>query len=110
MTANAKPPVDAIGPLFDECKAVLVDRAETHGDLGLSYRHVAALWSARLGVSVRPSDVAFCLADIKYVRHRFNPDHHDNGVDGVNYTAIGFTTDDSGDGAGGQPAAMPLLR
>ena len=96
MTARAESPLGAVGPLFDECAAILAERAETHGDLGASYRQVAALWSARLGVRVRPSDVAFCLSDLKYVRHRFNPNHRDNAVDGVNYTAIGFTIlDDS---------------
>ena len=100
MSDRKKAILDLVGEIYDEGKAILADRAATHGDLGLSYHMVAALWSARLGVTVRPSDVAFCLGDVKYVRHRFNPNHHDNGVDGVNYAAIGFATDDSGDGSG----------
>lgn len=70
-------------------QAVTVDRAATHGAIEDSFSLVAAIWSARLGVSITAAQVAILLVDLKTVRAWGNPGHADNWVDMAGYAAIG---------------------
>lgn len=69
--------------------AVTQDRAATHGDIENSFADIAAIWSIRLGVTVRPDQVALLLIDLKTVRAWGNPAHADNWVDLAGYAACG---------------------
>ena len=69
--------------------AVLRDRAATHGDVESSFAHLAAVWSARLGLTVTPAQVALMLVDLKVTRAWGNPSHGDNWVDIAGYAACG---------------------
>lgn len=79
--------------------AVTVDRAATHGAPENSFGRIAAVWSARLGLTVTPAQVCILLADLKGCRAWDNPGHADNWVDLAGYAACG------GEVAGGAAAA-----
>lgn len=70
-------------------QAVTVDRAATHGAAEVSFTAIAAVWSARLGVTLRPDQVAIMLIDLKTVRAWGNPAHVDNWIDMAGYAACG---------------------
>ena len=71
------------------CAAVTVDRAATHGAAEDTFAHIAAVWSARLGVALTPAQVCILLADLKLARAWGNPLHADNWVDCAGYAACG---------------------
>ena len=85
MTAEVR-----VAEMLDECKVLIDERGKTHGPIDKTFTAIAALWSIRAGVEIKPSDVCDMLADMKYVRSKASPDHRDNGVDAVNYTAIAY--------------------
>lgn len=70
-------------------EAVMVDRAATHGDIEDSFATIAAIWSLRLGVPIRPDQVVILLTDLKTVRAWGNPSHADNWIDIAGYAACG---------------------
>jgi hypothetical protein len=76
--------------MLDECKDLIEERGKTHGPIDKTFLAIAALWSVRAGVEIKPSDVCDMLEDLKSVRSKANPGHHDNGVDGVNYKAFAY--------------------
>jgi len=65
------------------------DRAVTHGDAEDSFGKLAAIWGARLGVHIRPDQVAIMMLDLKTVRAWDNPKHQDNWIDMAGYAACG---------------------
>lgn len=69
--------------------AVLRDRAATHGAAEETFGAIARVWSARLGMTLRPDQVAILLADLKACRAWGNPGHEDNWVDLAGYAACG---------------------
>ena len=76
--------------ILDTAKqAVTVDRAATHGDVGRTFGRIAAVWSARLGVSITEAQVCILLADLKTCRAWGNPEHADNWIDLAGYAACG---------------------
>lgn len=75
--------------LADAAQAVAVDRAATHGDIEDSFGQIALIWSARLGVTISPAQVAILLVDLKTVRAWGNPGHADNWIDIAGYAACG---------------------
>jgi hypothetical protein len=68
---------------------VTKDRAATHGDAEDSFAKLAAIWGARLGVSIRADQVAIMMLDLKTVRAWDNPKHKDNWIDMAGYAACG---------------------
>lgn len=70
-------------------QAVTVDRAATHGDAERSVGQIAAVWSARLGVTITPAQVCIMMVDLKCARAWSNPDHADSWVDMAGYAACG---------------------
>ena len=76
--------------ILDTAKqAVTVDRAATHGAAEQTFSAIAAVWSARLGQSLTPAQVAILLSDLKTCRAWGNPAHADNWVDLAGYAACG---------------------
>lgn len=75
--------------LAEAAQAVTKDRAATHGPVETIFAQIAAIWSVRLGVDVRPDQVAIMLIDLKTVRAWGNPGHRDNWVDIAGYAACG---------------------
>ena len=75
--------------LSEAAQAITVDRAATHGDVERNFEMIAAIWSARLGVNLRPDQVAIMLIDLKTARAWGNPAHRDNWVDMAGYAACG---------------------
>lgn len=77
------------GVLDAAADCVLRDRAATHGDAEQSFGQIAAIWSARLGVTVTPAQACVMMADLKTVRAWGNPGHADNWIDIAGYAACG---------------------
>lgn len=68
---------------------VVTDRQATHGAPENSFASIAAVWSARLGVTVTPAQVCILMADLKSCRAWNNPGHADNWIDLAGYAACG---------------------
>ena len=76
--------------ILDTAKAcVTQDRAATHGAVENTFGAIAAVWSARLGVTITPAQVCILMADLKACRAWNNPSHADNWVDLAGYAACG---------------------
>lgn len=65
------------------------DRDQVHGAPCLTFGRIADLWSAYLGFSVSPSDVASMMVLFKVARLIANKSHPDNWVDIAGYAACG---------------------
>jgi hypothetical protein len=64
------------------------DRAHQHGDARSLHARIATLWSAHLGRSITPHDVALMMLLLKVARTAggtFNPDNY---VDAAGYAGI----------------------
>ncbi len=70
-------------------QAVTKDRNATHGEPEDTFGSIARVWSARLGVELRPDQVCIMLMDLKTCRAWTNPAHPDNWIDGAGYAACG---------------------
>ena len=68
---------------------VTADRQATHGRPEDTFRAIAMLWEAYLGVSVTESDVCNLMVLLKVARSQQNPAHMDNFVDMAGYAACG---------------------
>jgi hypothetical protein len=68
-------------------RAVLRDRAATHGRPEETFGLIAEFWSSYLGQDLSPADAAMLLALLKIARQRQNPSHDDNYLDLAGYAA-----------------------
>ncbi len=68
---------------------VTKDRAATHGEAEQTFGRIAAVWSARLGLTITPAQVCILMADLKTCRAWGNPEHTDNWIDLAGYAACG---------------------
>ena len=64
------------------------DRARQHGDARLLHKRIAALWSAHLGHSITPHDVALMMLLLKIARTAGGTPNPDNYVDAAGYAGI----------------------
>ena len=78
---------------------VTKDRAATHGDAEKNFETIAAYWSIHLGVGVTAVDVAVMMDLLKTARIKSNPQHIDNWIDKVGYSACGGELAMRGSGA-----------
>ena len=69
--------------------AVMLDRAATHGEAERTFASIAAVWSARLGITITPAQVCIMMIDLKGCRAWNNPGHGDTWVDMAGYAACG---------------------
>ena len=78
------------GEILDTARTyVTKDRMQTHGAPADSFKMIAAVWSARLGITVTPAQVCLLMGDLKACRAWMNPWHLDNWVDLAGYAACG---------------------
>lgn len=70
------------------------DRRQKHGDPKVSFGRIAQLWSARLGVTVTPSDVCWMMSDVKFIRSISGENNDDDYVDGAGYIALASEVSD----------------
>lgn len=90
--------------------AVTRDREATHGDARATFAQIADLWSALLGVPVRPDQVALMLDQVKTVRAWGNPGHMDNWVDKAGYSGLGGELAAEGAGLARRASTLDMLR
>lgn len=74
--------------LLAEAADTIRQREGAHGDKGETFRMIAAMWSAYLGVAVSPVDVAQMMVLLKVARARSGDrTHRDHYVDQAGYAA-----------------------
>lgn len=74
--------------LHDELKAIIADRALTHGTLENTFRLMSERWSRVLGIKVPPSTTAWMMAEAKLARMDSGGYHRDHLMDAANYLLI----------------------
>ena len=76
--------------ILDTAKEYITkDRDATHGDAESNFKHISEYWSAYLGVTVNPHDVAVMMTLLKIARIDSNPGNADNWIDACGYMACG---------------------
>ena len=73
--------------LLNDVEKVLKERNEDYGEARTTFVAVASLWSSILGFEIKASDVAMCLAALKFCREQVNP-KKDNVVDLIGYLSL----------------------
>lgn len=64
-------------------------RNDAYGDALENFTNIAAGWSVLLGTTVKPHQVALCMAWVKQCRLAHSPQHFDSWVDMAGYAALG---------------------
>lgn len=75
--------------LAEAAEIITRDRNATHGEPEDSFGLIAALWSAYLGQTIQPHEVATLMELLKIARRKGNPDNRDNWVDAAGYVGCG---------------------
>lgn len=65
------------------------DRDQAHGQPAVTFQRIADLWSALLGITVTPAQVAQMMVLMKIGRLAANPQHADSWIDIAGYAACG---------------------
>lgn len=74
--------------ILDEAKRLMAEeRGRKYGDFRENHEHIAALWSAFLGIEIRADQAALMVALIKIARTRTSPDEPDHYIDAAAYLA-----------------------
>lgn len=66
------------------------DRNAAYGDPRQDFQRTADMWSAYLGIEVKPQDVAALMIMLKCSRIRWSPERRDSWVDVAGYAACGW--------------------
>lgn len=69
-------------------EGIVEQRAAHYGDPRPNHERIAGLWSAYLGTTLTPHDVAMMMCLLKASRAKVDPWHEDNYVDLVGYAQI----------------------
>jgi hypothetical protein len=64
------------------------DRDKSHGDRKENFGMIAALWSAYLGVEIKPHQVCWCMVLVKAARESNGTHSLDNAIDAAGYAAL----------------------
>jgi len=71
---------------FDHrAESITHDREKDYGHPAVSFKRIAALWSALLGTPITAHQVAHMMILLKVSRWQSNPDHLDTAIDVVGY-------------------------
>lgn len=70
--------------VLDEAKRVVNQRQMAYGSREDNFGRIAAMWSAILGVTVSPRQVALCMIAVKIARECWKPSR-DNATDIAGY-------------------------
>jgi hypothetical protein len=65
------------------------DRDQAHGQPAITFGRIADLWSAHLGVTITPGDVAVMMVLFKAARLAANKQRLDTWIDVAGYAACG---------------------
>lgn len=75
-------------PINENVTELIDERVKVYGDPKVTFPQIAQVWSAVLGVEVRPDQVPLCLIAMKLVRTSQTPDYSDNSDDIEGYLDI----------------------
>lgn len=88
--------LDKATDVFQDADAMLGgDRHDDYGDPAESFKRIAGLYSAYLGIKVSPTDVAMLLALLKISRAKSGPGKKDSFVDLAAYGALGWAVQEN---------------
>ena len=65
------------------------DRDQQYGEPLVVFQRIADLWSAHLGITITPAQVAKMMILFKVARLSANPMHADSWIDAAGYAACG---------------------
>ena len=75
--------------ILEEAQRIVhADREAVYAHPSEDYARVARLWSAFLGVEIRPDQAAICMALVKVARLAHTPAHRDSLVDLAGYAEV----------------------
>lgn len=75
---------------YKRCSSLLEERGKQYGVPEENIIRTAAMATALLGFTIKPSHVCFILACMKICRSNQSPEKIDHGDDGVNYLSLAF--------------------
>ena len=78
----------AAAMLKEASEIVTGARNQTHGTPERSFEFIASLWSAYLGITIKPVDVAQMMTLLKIGRSKCGAPAVDHFVDGAGYQAL----------------------
>jgi hypothetical protein len=64
------------------------ERGKVYGSMHTNMLRTAQMWSAILGYTITPAQVAMCMIALKMARLTQTPDHEDSVVDIAGYAAV----------------------
>jgi hypothetical protein len=74
--------------LAEAARLVSTDRAKTHGPKLENHLNISSLWSAYLGVEIKPAQAAMMMALLKIARTKAGEKNNDDYVDAAAYISI----------------------
>jgi hypothetical protein len=72
--------------VLERANDIVQQRGESYGHPHDDFTKTAMIWSAILGIEVRPDQVALCMMGVKMSRLAETPDHQDSVDDIAGYT------------------------
>lgn len=80
--------IDNTTNILDEAKKILSSRQKEYGKPKESFKRIASLWGATLGIEVTKEQVAMCMIQLKIARLQSLKGHHDSIVDIIGYAYL----------------------
>ena len=80
-----------MGDVAREAAEIVSQKRDTHGDAVENHRHIAAMWSAFLGVPIEPWEVAMMMTDVKKSRAKMGVPIRDHFTDTAGYADVGWS-------------------
>lgn len=78
--------------LAEANRLITGERNNQYGEPTQDFTRTARMWSAYLGIDVKPHDVAALMALLKLSRIAWQPDKRDSWVDLAGYAGCGYET------------------
>lgn len=78
--------------LAEANRLITGERNNQYGEPTQDFTRTARMWSAYLGINVKPHDVAALMALLKLSRIAWQPEKRDSWVDLAGYAGCGYET------------------
>jgi len=72
--------------VLERANGIVKERGGSYGTPYADFKRTAMIWSAILGIDVKPDQVAKCMIGVKLSRLSETPDHQDSIDDIAGYT------------------------
>lgn len=75
--------------LLSNALKIVEERGQDYGEVLANHKRIAEIWSIILETTVKPEQVALCMAGTKIARLIQTSDHYDSWLDLAGYAAVG---------------------